>query len=810
MAIQRKYLLKYILFINYVLKSCFNRSKSQILRSKMLHNLRINILFGSEIHFKCVPDNILEKLVTHHYDNITILKHNLEIQNCIFVSQETLSKFKLSNMQWVLVNVKTTSSQKLPISHYNRIVVLSSYKESDCILSSINLFNLCNQNHTYQACMLRIIKPLKDFEPKITQKVLISVMKPLVFNADIQVLQDKILYSYFSLPKCVSIGDILKLDLKKTYPEAEYLIEPNSISVLYIQIIDIEERNVQIHLYNCKNKFYVSSLHTKLNEFEYSTNTYLPTEKEFAINNLKNLSINNFNDFILNIFPGGMNDEGESIVSMIKPFIQQRHRDFQSLKPIFLVYGVNGCGKELLIESVSKYLGIQYISQCCFNWPTNNIVQFKKRIEYFFDDIRKLTPCLLHLENIEALCLSSTKDLEQEILDIFISQINVETKNPIIIIATANSKEELSPVFLRLFLQCQQVGNLNRTNREQLLKWILRRDSIALNNNMIKKIIDHTSSFNYINYMTLLLLAAKNHMAVHNTKSTDIILEDSDIMLSIDKINLMFTKSIGAPSIQVVKWDDVGGLINVKEEIMSALKPSAFNMRRSGILLYGPPGTGKTLLAKAVATECKYNFLSIKGPELLNMYIGQSEANVREVFNKARSAVPCILFFDELDSLAPKRGQNGDSGGVGDRVVSQLLTEMDGMTSENQQIFVLGATNRPDLIDSALLRPGRLDKSIYVGGCNDKESKLHVLRALTKKFNLYSDFHLEDLIKHLPDQVTGAELYGMCHNAWLNSARRVIQKRIIHINDKQCAIDDNIMVTKEDFMNAMSKSFILK
>ncbi|CAI6357793.1 unnamed protein product [Macrosiphum euphorbiae] len=371
-------------------------------------------------------------------------------------------------------------------------------------------------------------------------------------------------------------------------------------------------------------------------------------------------------------------------------------------------------------------------------------------------------------------------------------------------------REELSPVFLRLFLQSQQVGNLSKINREQLLKWILKRDSVALDNIMIKTIVDHTSGFNYTNYMTLLLLAVKNHMSVHNIKSTDVILEESDIMLSIEKINLVFTKSIGAPSVQVVKWDDVGGLINVKEEIMSALKPSTFNMRRSGILLYGPPGTGKTLLAKAVATECKYNFLSIKGPELLNMYIGQSEANVREVFNKARSAVPCILFFDELDSLAPKRGQNGDSGGVGDRVVSQLLTEMDGMTSENQQIFVLGATNRPDLIDSALLRPGRLDKSVYVGGCNDKESKLHVLRALTKKFNLNSNFHLNDLINHLPDQVTGAELYGMCHNAWLNCARRVIKKRLTHINDEQCATDENLLVTEEDFMKAMSESFILK
>jgi peroxin-6 len=127
--------------------------------------------------------------------------------------------------------------------------------------------------------------------------------------------------------------------------------------------------------------------------------------------------------------------------------------------------------------------------------------------------------------------------------------------------------------------------------------------------------------------------------------------------------------------------------------------------KRSGILLYGPPGTGKTLVAKAVATTLSLNFLSVKGPELLNMYVGESEANVRKVFEKARNAHPCVVFFDELDSLAPKRGDHGDSGGVMDRIVSQLLAELDGMSQSD--VFVIGATNRPDLLDPALLRPGR-------------------------------------------------------------------------------------------------------
>jgi peroxin-6 len=154
---------------------------------------------------------------------------------------------------------------------------------------------------------------------------------------------------------------------------------------------------------------------------------------------------------------------------------------------------------------------------------------------------------------------------------------------------------------------------------------------------------------------------------------------------------------------------------------------------RSGVLLYGPPGTGKTLLAKAVATECSLNFLSVKGPELINMYVGESEKNVRDLFQKARAAKPCVIFFDELDSLAPNRGRGADSGGVMDRIVSQLLAELDGL-QKSAELFVIGATNRPDLIDPALLRPGRFDRLVYLGISEDHESQLKVVKALTRKY----------------------------------------------------------------------------
>jgi peroxin-6 len=158
--------------------------------------------------------------------------------------------------------------------------------------------------------------------------------------------------------------------------------------------------------------------------------------------------------------------------------------------------------------------------------------------------------------------------------------------------------------------------------------------------------------------------------------------------------------------------------------------------KRSGILFYGPPGTGKTLLAKAIATEYSLNFFSVKGPELLNMYIGESEANVRRVFQRARDARPCVVFFDELDSVAPKRGNQGDSGGVMDRIVSQLLAELDGMSGGDDGgggVFVIGATNRPDLLDPALLRPGRFDKMLYLGVSDTNDKQQTILEALTRK-----------------------------------------------------------------------------
>lgn len=167
------------------------------------------------------------------------------------------------------------------------------------------------------------------------------------------------------------------------------------------------------------------------------------------------------------------------------------------------------------------------------------------------------------------------------------------------------------------------------------------------------------------------------------------------------------------------------------------------------------------------------------------------------MFEKARQASPCIIFFDELDSLAPNRGMNGDSGGVMDRVVSQLLAEMDGL-NKSGQIFIIGATNRPDLIDPALLRPGRFDKLLYVGPCTDFNSKVSVLQALTRKFRLSEDAVLEQIVKDCPTNVTGADFYGICSNAWMRAVQRLINSGA----DKDLTAKD-VVVGLEDFKHAI-------
>ncbi|OTF71281.1 hypothetical protein BLA29_003804, partial [Euroglyphus maynei] len=264
-----------------------------------------------------------------------------------------------------------------------------------------------------------------------------------------------------------------------------------------------------------------------------------------------------------------------------------------------------------------------------------------------------------------------------------------------------------------------------------------------------------------------------------------------------------------------VQWSDIGGLDHVKQEILDTIElplKLGFNfdelgVKRSGILLHGPPGTGKTLLAKAVASQCRVNFISVKGPELISKYVGQSEENVRNLFAQARNSSPALIFFDELDSLAPSRGRSGDSGGVMDRVVSQLLAELDGISSRQKLnndsesmessppiVFVIGATNRVDLIDSALLRPGRFDKIIEVPIPKDRQSRSAIINALIKNFHFEDEQKgrmqrheiVDEIEKSLPPLLSGADFYAICSSSMMLCVRRLFSNNTDIVPSTSC------------------------
>merc|ERR1712147_41238 len=220
-----------------------------------------------------------------------------------------------------------------------------------------------------------------------------------------------------------------------------------------------------------------------------------------------------------------------------------------------------------------------------------------------------------------------------------------------------------------------------------------------------------------------------------------------------------------------VTWDDIGGPEEVKRDLREMIlypidhpdKFEKFGMKPSkGVLFYGPPGCGKTLMAKAVANECAANFISVKGPELLTMWFGESEANVREIFDKARGAAPCVLFFDELDSVGTARGSNMGDSGASDRVLNQLLTEMNG-AGVKKDLFFIGATNRPDILDEALIRPGRLDQLIYIP-LPDKGARKNIFKATLRKSPVERDV-MFDHLADITDKFSGADITELSQRA---------------------------------------------
>ena len=447
-----------------------------------------------------------------------------------------------------------------------------------------------------------------------------------------------------------------------------------------------------------------------------------------------------------------------------------------------------------------------------------------------FEEAEKNAPAIIFIDEIDSIAPKREKasgEVERRVVSQLLTLMDgLKPRANVIVMAATNRPNTIDPALRRFgrFDREVDIGVPDATGRLEIVR--IHTKNMRLDTDVdLEQIASETHGYVGADMAALCSEAAmqqiREKMDLIDLEADSI---DAAVLNSLAVTMDNFRYAMGAlnPSalretvveVPNVTWEDIGGLEGVKRELQETIqypvehpeKFLKFGMAPSkGVLLYGPPGCGKTLLAKAIANECQANFVSIKGPELLTMWFGESEANVRDVFDKARAAAPCVLFFDELDSIAKARGgSGGDGGGASDRVLNQLLTEMDGV-GVKKNVFIIGATNRPDQIDPALLRPGRLDQLVYIP-LPDEKSRLQVLKAALRKSPVAKDVDM-DYIAKMAHGFSGADLTEICQRACKIAIRQSIEaerSREPPANGDAMETDDTVPeITRAHFEEAM-------
>ncbi|KZV61095.1 AAA ATPase [Peniophora sp. CONT] len=467
-----------------------------------------------------------------------------------------------------------------------------------------------------------------------------------------------------------------------------------------------------------------------------------------------------------------------------------------------LMFGPPGTGKTLMARAVANETGAFFF---LINGPeimSKMAGESESNLRKAFEEAEKNSPAIIFIDEIDSIAPKREKtngEVERRVVSQLLTLMDgLKARSNVVVMAATNRPNSIDPALRRFgrFDREVDIGIPDPTGRLEILRIHTKNMKLA-DDVDLEQIAADTHGYVGSDVASLCSEAAMQQI---REKMDLIDLEEDTIdaevldSLGVTMENFRFALGASNPSalretvveVPTVKWEDIGGLEKVKLELRETVQypvehPEKFlkyGMSPSkGVLFYGPPGTGKTLLAKAVATETQANFISIKGPELLTMWFGESEANVRDVFDKARAAAPCVMFFDELDSIAKARGGGGggDAGGAGDRVLNQILTEMDGMNAK-KNVFIIGATNRPDQIDPALLRPGRLDQLIYIP-LPDEPSRLAILEAALRKSPIDPSVDLGFLAKNTHG-FSGADLTEICQRAAKLAIRESIEADI--------------------------------
>ncbi len=498
---------------------------------------------------------------------------------------------------------------------------------------------------------------------------------------------------------------------------------------------------------------------------------------------------------------GGLKDEIKQVREMIE--LPLKHPELFEKMGIeapkgVLLHGPPGTGKTLIAKAVANESNANFFTLSGPEIMSKYYGQSEENIRKIFEEAIENAPSIIFIDEIDSIAPKREEthgDVERRVVAQLLALMDgLEERGKVIVIGATNRINAIDPALRRpgRFDREIEIGIPDRKGRREILEIHTRGMPLAEDVDL-DKLAEITHGYSGADLEALCKEAAMRALRrVIPEIDLDADTIPTDILNKLEATGEDFYEAFKSMTPSAMReviietpnvaWNDIGGLHDAKQQLQEAVEwPLKYNevfihmdaRPPKGILLYGPPGTGKTLLAKAVATESEANFISVKGPEFISKWVGESEKAVRETFRKAKQAAPCIIFFDELDAIAPSRGSMIGDSHVTERVISQLLTELDGL-EELKDVTVIAATNRPDIIDPALLRPGRFDKLIYIKP-PDLEARKEIFKIHLKKKPLAEDVNLEELAKKT-EGYTGADIAAVCNEAVMSSIREYIQK----------------------------------